>query len=139
MAKASNMKAVIFAGGVGTRMWPLSRKQTPKQFEKIINDQSTLQLAVNRLRPEFNWDDIYISTGNQYTSIIKKQLPQIPKKNIIGEPVMKDVAPAVGYLMAILAKKFPQDPVVILWMPGAGVEVFDDFISCRLTRITSIE
>lgn len=115
MAKASNMKAVIFAGGVGTRMWPLSRKQTPKQFEKIINDQSTLQLAVDRLRPEFDWADIYISTGNQYTSIIKKQLPQIPKKNIIGEPVMKDVAPAVGYLMAILAKKFPQDPVVILW------------------------
>lgn len=115
MAKTSSMKAVIFAGGVGTRMWPLSRKKTPKQFEKIIKNKSTLELTVDRLRPEFPFNDIYVSTGIQYKSIIKKQLPRIPKNNIIGEPVMKDVAPAVGYLMAILAKKSPNDPVVILW------------------------
>ena len=115
MAKVQSMKAVIFAGGVGTRMWPLSRKKTPKQFEKIINGKSTLQLSVDRLRPEFDWKDIYISTGMQYVSIIRKQLPNIPKSNIIGEPEMKDVAPAVGYLMSILAKKSPDSPVVILW------------------------
>jgi mannose-1-phosphate guanylyltransferase len=111
----SNMKAVIFAGGVGTRMWPLSRKSTPKQFEKIVGEKSTLQLSIDRLRPEFDWKDIYISTGQRYTHIIKKQLPKIPKSNIIGEPEMKDVAPAVGYLMAILAKKAPNSPVIILW------------------------
>ena len=113
--KKTQMKAVIFAGGVGTRMWPLSRKSTPKQFEKIVGDKSTLQLQVDRLRPEFDWANIYISTGKQYRSIIKKQLPKIPSKNIIGEPEMKDVAPAVGYLMAILGKISPDDPVVILW------------------------
>jgi len=109
------MKAVIFAGGVGTRMWPLSRKSTPKQFEKIVGDKSTLQLQVDRLRPEFDWSDIYISTGQQYQKMIRKQLPKIPRANIIGEPEMKDVAPAVGYLMAILTKVSPNDPVVILW------------------------
>jgi len=115
MEKTTKMKAVIFAGGVGTRMWPLSRKKTPKQFGKIIGSKSTLQLAVDRLRPEFSWDNIYISSGIKYSPLIKKQLTHLPKENIIGEPVMKDVAPAVGYLMAILAKKNPNDPVVILW------------------------
>lgn len=115
MTKYFIMKIVIFAGGVGTRLWPLSRKKTPKQFEKIINNQSTLQLAVDRLRPFFSFNDIYISTGQKYVSLVKKQLPEIPEKNIIGEPVMKDVGPAVGLVTAILAKDFPNEPMAILW------------------------
>ncbi|MFC1711451.1 mannose-1-phosphate guanylyltransferase [Patescibacteria group bacterium] len=114
-SKKTNMRAVIFAGGVGTRMWPLSRSQTPKQFEKIVGDKSTLQLTIDRIRPDFDWHNIYISTGIQYKKIIEKQLPQIPAINIIGEPVMRDVAGAVGYLSAILAKSAPDDPFVILW------------------------
>ncbi len=109
------MRAVIFAGGVGTRMWPLSRKKSPKQFEKIVGDQSTLQLAIGRLRPEFNWSDIYISTGEQYVSLIQSQIPQLPKENIIAEPEMRDVAPAVGYVASILAKHHPEEPFAILW------------------------
>src|SRR5690606_21127622 len=101
------MKAVIFAGGIGTRMWPLSREATPKQFEKIIEGKSTLQLAVERLLPEFSYEDIYISTGLRYVEVVQKQLPNIPKENIIGEPEMRDVAPAVGYVMSILEKNFP--------------------------------
>jgi mannose-1-phosphate guanylyltransferase len=57
------MKAVIFAGGVGTRLWPLSRKKSPKQFEKIIGDKSTLQLSIEVLLPEFKPEDIYIATS----------------------------------------------------------------------------
>lgn len=109
------MRAVIFAGGVGTRMWPLSRKKSPKQFEKIVGDDSTLQLAIGRLRPEFNWEDIYVSTGEQYVEIIKNQIPQLPKENIIAEPQMRDVAPAVGYVASILAKHHPEEPFAILW------------------------
>ena len=113
--KKLKMKAVIFAGGVGTRMWPLSRKKTPKQFEKIIDNQSTLQLTVQHLRPEFDFKDIYISTNKKYKGTIKKQLSKIPSKNIIGEPERRDLAPAVGYLCAILAKEDPNQPFVILW------------------------
>ncbi len=108
------MKAVIFAGGVGTRMWPVSRTNFPKQFEKIIQGKSTLQLTVAHLRPEFKWEDIYISTNVSYVKIIQKQLPRLPKSNIIGEPVRRDVAPAVGYLMTILEKKGDR-PTLILW------------------------
>lgn len=109
------MKAIIFAGGVGTRLWPLSRKKSPKQFEKIIGDKSTLQLAVERLSPEFDAKDIYISTGADYVDLVHSQLPHIPRKNIIGEPEKKDVGPAVCYAMSYLANEFPDEPVIILW------------------------
>lgn len=109
------MKAVVFAGGVGTRLWPLSRKKSPKQFEKIIGSHSTLQLAVLRLQPDFLWNDIYISTGDIYAEIVEKQLPDLPQNHIIGEPVMRDVGPAVGLVTSILAKQFPHEPMVILW------------------------
>lgn len=114
MAKI-NMKAVIFAGGVGTRMWPLSRKKTPKQFERIIDNQSTLELTVRHLRPEFSYQNIYLSTNQKYVQIIKKQLPWLPSKNIIAEPERRDLAAAVGYLCSILAKEDADQPFVILW------------------------
>ncbi len=109
------MKAVIFAGGVGTRLWPLSRKKSPKQFEKIIGEKSTLQLAAERLQPDFSWDDIYVSTGLSYVPLVQRQLPLLPPNHVIGEPDMRDVGPAVGLATALLVKQFPQEPMVILW------------------------
>jgi len=109
------MKIVVFAGGVGTRLWPLSRKNSPKQFEKILGDKSTLQLAVDRLNPDFEFNDIYIATGKKYEKIVKKQLPKIPDKNFIFEPAVRDVGPAVGMAMSIVGKEHPDSPVAILW------------------------
>lgn len=109
------MKAIIFAGGVGTRLWPLSRKKSPKQFEKIINDTSTLQLAALRLQPDFSWKDIYVSTGQKYISIVQEQLPDIPPDHVIGEPTMRDVGPAVGLITSLLVRESPAEPMVILW------------------------
>lgn len=109
------MKAVIFAGGVGTRLWPLSRKKSPKQFEKVVGDKSTLQLAAERLLPEFAAGDIFISTGKDYIRMVQEQLPFIPHENIIAEPDKRDVGPAVAVVMGYLAEKFPDEPVVILW------------------------
>ncbi|MBI4092079.1 MAG: mannose-1-phosphate guanylyltransferase [Candidatus Levybacteria bacterium] len=109
------MKAVIFAGGVGTRLWPISRKNAPKQFEKIVGDKSTLQLAVERLDPDFKPQDIYISTGEKYKDIVFQQLPQIPRENFIFEPEVRDVGPAVAAACAIVGKNTPNEPVAILW------------------------
>lgn len=109
------MKAIIFAGGVGTRLWPLSRRRSPKQFEKVIGDKSTLQLAVERLLPDFSWEDIYIATSKNYLPIVKSQLPKILLNNIISEPESRDVGPAVGLVTAILRKKHPNTSIVILW------------------------
>lgn len=109
------MKAVIFAGGVGTRLWPLSRKKSPKQFEKIIGNKSTLQLAAGRLLPDFAWKDIYVSTGVAYVDIVQKQLENLPPDHVIGEPVMRDVGPAVGLITSLLVREHPLEPMVILW------------------------
>jgi mannose-1-phosphate guanylyltransferase len=109
------MKAVIFAGGIGTRLWPISRKKSPKQFEKIVGDFSTLQLTVKRIQDHIAPSDIYISTNVDYIDEVKKQLPLIPSTNIIGEPVRRDNAPAVAVTMSLLNRDTPDEPVIILW------------------------
>ena len=109
------MKIIVFAGGVGSRLWPLSRKNTPKQFGKIIQDRSMLQIAVHKLFPGFEWKDIYISTGERYQEIIHEQLPQLARENMIIEPEMRDVGPAVGLVISRLVKTDPDEPIVLLW------------------------
>jgi len=109
------MKAVIFAGGVGTRLWPLSRKKSPKQFEKIIGDKSTLQLAVARIQPDFGWQDIFVATGAIHVATVQDQLAELPPHHVVGEPEMRDVGPAVGLMAGILTKESPKEPMVILW------------------------
>lgn len=109
------MKIVFFAGGVGTRLWPLSRKSSPKQFGKIVGDRSSLQLAVDRVAPICKPEDIFISTGIHYKDLIKEQLPEIPEGNLIFEPEMRDVGAAVGLVTGILDKIAPNEPFIILW------------------------
>ncbi len=109
------MKAILFAGGTGTRLWPLSRKNSPKQFEKIVGDKSTLQLGIERLSPDFKPEDIYISTNIVYKKIIQQQLPQIPAKNFIFEPEKKDLGPAIALVMGIFSQLFPNEPITLLW------------------------
>lgn len=109
------MKAIVFAGGTGTRLWPLSRKKSPKQFEKIIEGKSTLQIMVSLVSTVAKPSDIYISTNKLYVKNIKKQVPQLPEKNIIAEPIKKDTAAAVSFALSVLAEKNPKEPVVIVW------------------------
>lgn len=109
------MKFVIFAGGTGTRLWPLSRKKLPKQFKKIFNKKSTLQLAVERIKGKFDVSDIYISTNQAYVPLVKEQLPTLPDSHIVGEPEKRNVGPAVGYNLIRLRKEGYCGPVAILW------------------------
>ncbi len=114
------MKIIIFAGGSGRRLWPLSRKKSPKQFEPIIGEKSTLRLAVDRVKPVYGAENIFISTNEKYVDIIRRQLPELPASNVIGEPARRDLAAAVGLALAHLAHATPEEaqnhePVAILW------------------------
>src|SRR3989344_5649538 len=110
------MKFVIFAGGVGTRLWPLSRKRSPKQFEKVLGNKSTLQGTVDRILPLASWNEIYVATGKRYKDLVARNLPKLSPDHIIGEPDLRDVGPAVGLATALLFKKGdPNEPICILW------------------------
>ena len=112
------MKIIIFAGGSGRRLWPISRVKSPKQFEPIIDQKSTLQLAVDRVLEVYGAENIYISTNERYQELVRSQLPQLPPDQIIGEPDRRDLAAAVGLAMAHIAQSSPSavdEPVAILW------------------------
>lgn len=110
------MKIVIFAGGFGRRLWPISLSTSPKQFEPIIGDRSTIQLAVERVLGQYGAENIFISTNERYADIIRQQLPEIPEQNVIGEPTRRDLAAAVGLALMHLAHVGTADePVAILW------------------------
>jgi len=90
------MKIVILAGGSGTRLWPVSRKNNPKQVQPFLDDDTLLQKTYNRLRRGFDSHDIYVSTMEKYLPSVYEQLPQLPKANIISEPCKRDTAAAIG-------------------------------------------
>lgn len=110
-----NMKLVIFAGGTGTRFWPLSRKTFSKQFKRIFNDKSTLQLAFDRVKKEFDISNIYVSTNQNYIPLVEEQLTGLLADHIIGEPAKRNVGPSVGYALICLRKEGHCGPVAILW------------------------
>ena len=109
------MKLIIFAGGHGTRLWPLSRKNTPKQFESLFEGKSTLQLAVNRVQDIFGIENIYISSNEQYKKLIFDQIKELPENNFLSEPVKRDQAAAVGLSLMKLKNNGYTGPIAILW------------------------
>ena len=134
------MKLVIFAGGSGRRLWPLSLKSSPKQFEKIIGDKSTLQLAVERVLPQYGAENIFISTNELYVPILVEQLPELPRQNFIGEPTRRDLAAAVGLAISHLAHYADEDePIGILWGDNYmdGVERFRSVLISAEALITT--
>ncbi|MFN8529732.1 MAG: sugar phosphate nucleotidyltransferase [Anaerolineae bacterium] len=109
------MYAVLFAGGVGQRLWPISRKNTPKQFSPIIGNKSSLALAVERLLPQCSPDQIFISTNAKYDSIVARMFPQIPHENLLLEPVKRDLAAAVALSFFKMYAKGLRGPVILQW------------------------
>jgi mannose-1-phosphate guanylyltransferase len=106
MNTPSNIKIVILAGGAGTRLWPMSTPEKPKQFQSLISGKSMLQETYDRI--SFVSDEnIYISTSTAYAELASEQLPQIPKENIITEPCRRGTGPGIGLAAALIAKKDP--------------------------------
>jgi mannose-1-phosphate guanylyltransferase len=95
--------AVIMAGGSGTRLWPLSRRSRPKQLLRLFDGQSLLALARRRLTDLFAPENIWVITSAQYLDQVAAALPDIPRANLIGEPVGRDTANAIGVAANILA------------------------------------
>ncbi len=96
---------VIMAGGSGTRLWPLSRKGMPKQFLHLVNGKSLLRLAYERVSGLVPDANILICTGAAYLDVVAAELPELPRENLLGEPVGRDSLNAVAWPCAVLAQR----------------------------------
>lgn len=105
---------VILAGGAGTRLWPMSDSDEPKQFQKLLSEKTMLQETLDRIRP-FGLENIYISSNEQYRDLIHSQCPEIPDDHLILEPCRRDTAPGIGLVAARLHAKNPQATVAIVY------------------------
>jgi len=104
------IKAVIMAGGKGERFWPLSREKFPKQLLSLIGKTSPLQETVKRLESLIPPEDILVVTRCPLERSVRAQLPQVPGKNIISEPVGRNTAPCIG----LAAKMIKEDAVMVV-------------------------
>ena len=99
----SHRYALVMAGGRGTRFWPRSRKRNAKQVLRFFGDQSLIQQTVSRLKPVVPAENIWVITNDFLQQEIRKQLPEVPKAQIIAEPAQRNTAPCIGLAAKILA------------------------------------
>lgn len=104
---SENYYALIMAGGGGTRLWPLSRKDKPKQMLKLVGDRTLFEVSVDRLMGLFPPDRILVVTSALQAAAFKEQVPEIPAENFIIEPGPRDTAAAIGLSAAVLELRDP--------------------------------
>jgi mannose-1-phosphate guanylyltransferase len=132
--------AVIMAGGMGRRLWPLSTREKPKQFLKLFDNRSLLQKSYDRVAGMIPDERIMILTNEAFVDLVREQLPRIPPENLIGEPMRRDTA-AAACLAALIVKKCYGNSVIITLTADHLIEPTDLFqktilSAARITRET---
>ncbi|MDO4550650.1 MAG: sugar phosphate nucleotidyltransferase [Planctomycetia bacterium] len=108
------LHAIIMAGGSGTRLWPESRKNFPKQFLALGADRSFLQKTVDRLREKIPVENIYIVCGEHLVSAVQTQLPELPENGILVEPFARNTAACIAYAAIYCLQKDPAATMIVL-------------------------
>ena len=106
--------ALIMAGGRGERFWPMSTDEKPKQFLKLIGEESMIQLTVKRLEPIIPLEKIFIVTANSYKGLIKEHVPNIPSRNIILEPEGMNTSACIALSTLLIEEYFGNVNMVVL-------------------------
>lgn len=106
--------ALIMAGGSGTRFWPLSTNNKPKQFLDLVSEKTMIKETIDRIKDLIPVEKIFISTNIKYFDIIKKELPEIADRNIIFEPIARDTAACIGYASCIIKKIYKNSIMTVL-------------------------
>ena len=105
---------VIMAGGIGSRFWPMSTPEFPKQFVDVLGTGKTMiQMTVDRFSPLCPMENIWVVTSREYVPIVREQLPELPQTNILPEPAMRNTAPCIAYACWKIRKQDPDANVVV--------------------------
>ncbi|MFZ2226095.1 MAG: sugar phosphate nucleotidyltransferase [Candidatus Moraniibacteriota bacterium] len=107
------MRIVILAGGGGSRLWPMSRNDMPKQFCKLISDKTMFEETLERFK-EYPTEKIYIATTKDLLAQVMSLVPEFPKENIIVEPGRRDTGPAMGYAATFLNLIDEDEPIAFI-------------------------
>ena len=108
------LTALIMAGGKGTRFWPLSTEEKPKQFLNLIGEETMIQMTVNRIKPIIPIERIFVCTGEMYVDLVKEQLPELPKRNIIVEPEGRNTAPCIALSAMVIDRYYKNSNMLVL-------------------------
>ncbi len=113
MSKLDN-HLVIMAGGVGSRFWPMSTPECPKQFIDVFGTGRTfIQMTVDRFKGVVLPENIWVVTSVKYKDIVKEQLPEVPESNILLEPCRRNTAPCIAYVSWRIKAKNPKANIVV--------------------------
>ncbi len=112
--KDSKTHVVIMAGGVGSRLWPISTPERPKQFIDVLGvGKSLIQMTVERFLPSAEIGNFWVVTSAEYAETVREQLPEIPVEHILTEPVPRNTAPCIAYACGKIAARHPDANVVV--------------------------
>lgn len=131
MASKPNLHVVIMAGGVGSRLWPISRRSRPKQFQPLLSEHTMLADTYERILPLTTPDRVWVVTSAEFVDLVCKQLPELPKDNVLGEPRPCNSAPAAALATARIAHREPK--AIVLATPAdsyiGDAAAYRDYIS----------
>ncbi len=109
-----NNHLVIMAGGIGSRFWPMSTPECPKQFIDVLGcGRTLLQLTVDRFKNVCPQENVWVVTSEAYADIVREQLPEVPETNILKEPCRRNTAPCIAYVCWRIKKCNPKANVVV--------------------------
>jgi mannose-1-phosphate guanylyltransferase len=111
---ANHFYALIMAGGVGSRLWPLSRQKSPKQVLPLMGDRSMFAMAVERLQPLMTPDDVLVVVGEEQVDLLKAEGTGIPDRNYVVEPAGRGTAPAIALSALALRRRDPDAIMAVL-------------------------
>jgi mannose-1-phosphate guanylyltransferase len=124
---SKNYYALIMAGGGGTRLWPLSRREKPKQMLELFGERTLFQISVDRLLPLFPLERIFVVTSAGMAAAFQEQCSSLPADNYIIEPGPRDTAAAIGLAAVALQKQDP-DAVMAVVTADHFIEYEDRFL-----------
>ena len=129
----SGLYAILLAGGSGTRLWPVSRRNIPKQLQPILGKDTLLRSTWKRLRKGLPASRILVVTGASQAELIRKDLPELPAENLLIEPLKRDTAAAVGFGAAVALARDPHASIATI---NSDAYVKDEKEYWRVIRLT---